>query len=121
MLLQTFDRASRGDHDGPHFLIPLLLLVLLGFVVATIVRRRRGHGHHRHGYGHGSPISTLEHRFAVGEIDRDEFEHRKAVLDGSDNVPPAPARSAPVAVKEEPATTAVESEDLPDSQLGNDE
>ena len=94
------DHIGRGGGDGPHplgFLLFLLLLLLGGFLIARIIRRRRGGGsagwHH-----HSSPISTLQDRFARGDIDRAEYEHRKAVLDGVEHVPPAPpSRTATVA------------------------
>ena len=94
MLLAAFDHASRGGDHGPRFLFPLLLLILGGFLIAKVVRRRRGGGG---GYGHlgASPQRTLDDRFARGEIDRAEYEHRKAVLNGEDIIPPAPAASAP--------------------------
>ena len=93
MLLAALGTASRGGEHGPRFLFPLLLFVLLGLLIGKVVRHRRGGGSHSH--RHGSPMQTLENRFARGEIDRAEFDHRKAVLDGSDDVPPAPAKSAP--------------------------
>ena len=94
MLLAAFDQASRGGDHGPRFLFPLLLLILGGFLFAKVVRRRRGGGG---SYGHhgASPQRTLDDRFARGEIDRTEYEHRKAVLNGEDIIPPAPAASAP--------------------------
>lgn len=93
MLLAALGTASRGGEHGPRFFFPLLLLLLLGLLVGKIVRHRRGGPSPR--YRHGSPVQTLEHRFARGEIDRAEFDHRKAVLDGSDDIPPAPANPAP--------------------------
>lgn len=98
MLQATFDTVARGGGDGPRFIFPLLLLVLLGFGIAALIRRRRGGGpafRHHHGPGSGSPMQTLEDRFARGDIDRAEFEHRKAVLIGAETVPPAPASAPP--------------------------
>lgn len=95
MLLAALDHGYRsgGDH-GPHFIFPLLLLLLLGFLAAKLIRRRRGGEPLRRPH-HGSPSQTLADRFARGEIDRDEYEHRKAVLEGADVIPPAPARPMP--------------------------
>ncbi len=122
MLLAALGTASRGGEHGPRFIFPLLLFILLGLLIGKIVRHRRGGGG-PHGYRHGSPIQTLESRFARGEIDRAEFDQRKAVLDGSDNVPPAPARSAPPAPvapepvdAQEPVETDVESPDPEDEE-----
>lgn len=89
MLLAAFDHGVRGAERGPHFIFPFLLLLLFGFLAAKVIRRRRGGMAFAHP---GSPMQTLQDRFARGEIDRDEFEHRKAVLDGADVVPPAPSR-----------------------------
>ncbi len=110
MLLAALGTASRGGEHGPRFLFPLLLFILLGLLIGKIVRHRRGGG--AHGHRHGSPLQTLENRFARGEIDRAEFEHRKAVLDGSDDVPPAPARPAPAPANpvDMPEPTAPEAE-----------
>ena len=81
----AFAFIARGGVHGPRFLFPLLLLVLLGLLVGWLIWRRRGvgRGHARQ----GSAMQTLQERFARGEIDRNEFEHRKAVLVGADVVP----------------------------------
>lgn len=91
-MLFALEQTTRGGERGPHMLFPILLLLLLGWIVLRVIRRRRG-GNHWH--THGSPMQTLQDRFARGVIDREEFEHRKAVLNGSDDVPPAPARATP--------------------------
>ncbi len=88
MLLTAFDHGARGD-GGPH-IFPLLLLLLFGFLAFRFIRRRRGGGGNSH--HHHSPLHTLRERFANGEIDREEFEHRKAVLEGSEVIPPPPSR-----------------------------
>lgn len=118
MLLAALGNASRGGEHGPRFFFPLLLLLLLGLVIGKIVRHRKGGGDaRRHGYRHSSPIQTLEHRFARGEIDRAEFDHRRAVLDGADDVPPAPTQPAspqPSAPASEPASLDDDSPDAED-------
>lgn len=91
MMLFAFEHASRGGERGPHFLFPFLFFLVLGLIALRVIRHRRG-GHSRH--VHGSPAQTLQDRFARGEIDQQEFEHRKAVLDGADVIPPAPQRVA---------------------------
>lgn len=93
MLIAAVGNASRGGEAGPRIFFPLLLLLLLGLLIGKVIRRRRGIG--AGGHRHGSPIQTLEDRFARGEIDRAEFEHRKAVLVGSEQIPPAPERPSP--------------------------
>ena len=92
MLLAAFDHASRGGDHGPHVLFPLFLLILLGLGIAWVIRRKRGGGS---GHATRSAMYTLQDRFARGEIDRAEYDHRKAVLDGDDVIPAAPA-TAPV-------------------------
>lgn len=97
MLLAAFDRGARGMEHGPRFLFPLFLMALLTLLFVLMRRRRHAAfaGAYRH--GRGSPRQTLEDRFARGEIDQDEFEHRRAVLDRDEVIPPAPTRSAPPA------------------------
>jgi len=91
MVLAMFPHIARGGDGGPRVLVPLLFLVLIGGLVAWLIRRRRGATAPT---GSGSAIETLRESFARGDIDRAEFEHRRAVLDGADVVPPAPARTA---------------------------
>lgn len=118
MFLAAIGHASRGGDHGPRFIFPFLLFLLLGFLVAAIIRRRRGGGHHS--CRHGSPLQTLQDRFARGEIDRAEFEHRKAVLVGADVIPPAPNRQAPTQPAQpeqsEPTAPNVEDPDPDDEQ-----
>lgn len=79
--------GSRGADGGPRFFFLFLLLLLAGVLVAKAIRRRKyGESHHVR----GSAMQTLQDRFARGEIDHAEYDHRKAVLDGADVVPPAP-------------------------------
>lgn len=92
MMLAAFQRAESGLEQGPRFLFPLLIIALLIFVFSRLRRRR---GHHVMAGGGASPMTTLGDRFARGEIDQTEFDHRKAVLTGAKEVPPAPAQPAP--------------------------
>lgn len=95
MLQVAFDQGARGVEQGPRFLFPLLIIALIVFVVTRIRRRRHGGmGHHHHG---SSPAQTLADRFARGEIDQAEFDHRRAVLNKDKNIPPAPSGMAPPA------------------------
>lgn len=94
MLLPVLAQHARGgEGGGPRFLFLLLMLALLGFVIAKVVRRKRG-GNGGPGQ-RGSAMHTLQDRFARGEIDQNEYEHRKAVLVGADVVPPAHESAAP--------------------------
>jgi putative membrane protein len=71
------------------FLGPLMMLLFLGIAVAVIVlivRWLGGSGHHAHMSPPGAapgktPVDILKERFARGEIDKQEFEERKRVLD----------------------------------------
>ncbi|MEM9606485.1 MAG: SHOCT domain-containing protein [Actinomycetota bacterium] len=81
-----------ADHRGGdgEFLFPFFLVLLLGLAAFLFFRRRRGGP-----VGRGaSARQVLDERFARGDIDRAEYEHRKAVLDGKDDVPPAPPRTS---------------------------
>ncbi len=89
------DRDGWGDGDGKGFAF-LLFLLLLGtgifFIVRAIRQRRNGPAMQR-----ADARRVLDERFARGDIDRAEYEHRKAVLDGADVIPPAPAPPVPPA------------------------
>ena len=81
-----------------------------GLVVAKAIRRRR-YGDARG--GHGSATQTLQDRFARGEIGQAEYDHRKAVLDGADVIPPAP-EPAPAAATSAPAAAEAPTTDPSD-------
>ncbi len=80
---------------------PLLLLIALFLLGFFLIKRQR---HRTGGIGHGaSPMSHLQQRFASGEINQAEFEHRRAVLRGDKNIPSAPSAMAPPSSTTEPA------------------
>lgn len=83
MLTPTLAFLARGGPGGPGFVMPLLLIALIGGLVYWLIRRRRGVT-----ADNGSALEALRERFARGEIDQAEFEHRKAVLVGAEVVPP---------------------------------
>ena len=70
------------------FLGPLMMLLFLGIAVAVIVlivRWLGGPRHHAHLPLPGAapsktPVDILKERFALGEIDKQEFEERKRIL-----------------------------------------
>lgn len=103
-LLADRDRDGWGDGDGKGFAF-LLVLLLLGtgafFVVRAIRQRRNGPALHG-----ADARRLLDERFARGDIDRAEYEPRKAVLDGADVIPPAPAPPTPPAPGAASGTTA---------------
>lgn len=86
--LASLQLLARGGGAGPRFLFPLLLILALGGLGAWLIRRRRGPDHS------GSAMEALRERFARGDIDRAEFEHRQAVLVGADVIPPPSTSSA---------------------------
>ena len=90
MFSATLGLLARDGADGPRFIFPLLLLLLIGGLTFWLIRRRRGGD----AADRASALGTLQDRFARGDIDRAVFEHRQAVLTGADVVPPAPHRSA---------------------------
>ena len=63
-------------------------LVMIAFIVVTVViiawvLHALGLGWRSDWQGVNTPLDTLKHRFARGEIDRAEYEERKKVLLGS--------------------------------------
>lgn len=109
MILAALDVAARGGGGGgPRFLFPLLFILLL-LLAAKVIRRRRGG--YPGGRPHGSPMRLLQERFANGEIDRAEYEHRKAVLNGDDVVPAAPARPVATPPQDDVPEPPADSED----------
>ena len=102
--------GSRGANGGPRFFFLFLLLLVGGLVVAKAIRRRK-YGDARG--GHGSATQTLQDRFARGEIGQAEYDHRKAVLDGPDVIPPAP-EPAPAAATSAPAAAEAPTTDPSD-------
>jgi len=111
MMFETLQFASRegsrGAGGGPRIFFLVLLLLLGGLLIAKAIRRRKYGDHHS---GYGSAMRTLQDRFARGEIGQAEFDHRKAVLDGADVIPPAPA-PAPAAATPAGSTADASEED----------
>ena len=79
---------------GPHmwdggwwmFLGPLWMIVFVAAIVAVVVLLVRWIGGSGHMTAHSqpparTPIDILRERFARGEIDKEEFEERRRVLD----------------------------------------
>jgi len=65
-----------------------MMIVFVGFVVALIILLVRwlggsGHGHvaQPHIAPGKTPMDILKERFAKGEIDKDEFEERRKILE----------------------------------------
>ncbi len=102
--MMLFALAARGDRYGDHdggplfFLLFLALLGVGSYFLVRWIRRRRGLDAPQG----PSAMSVLEERFARGDIDRAEFEHRRAVLTGRDVVPPPPAGTTATATRPQP-------------------
>lgn len=115
-------RGERGG--GKHIIMLLILLGLVGLLTALAVRsfrsRHRGDAvdsqaisspsgliPHQSAGGAGLPtaVQTLQHRFASGEIEANEYKERLAVLQGSDSA----AATRPT-VNEEPHSDPTETE-----------
>ena len=71
--------AHHGWFGGPLMVLgAILLIILVVLLVARVMGCTGGRcGRHRSG---GTAIAILEERFAKGEIDKAEFEDRKAAL-----------------------------------------
>lgn len=88
-----FGGHGPGDGGGILFLL-LLFLVFMALlwlaVTATHRRETHGHarwsngpGHHEHHFGgDGEARRILDRRFASGEIDEEEYQRRRKLLDG---------------------------------------
>ena len=82
---------QQADYHGPHmmwgawFVGPIMMIVFIAVavtVVVLIVRWLGGspHGASQHPPGK-TPVDILKERFARGEIDKDEFEERRRILE----------------------------------------
>src|SRR5262249_9712785 len=74
-------------HGGPFHLIGVVLVVLLIIALFRAFGRRRWYGY---GYGHGPrgdmgrshrALDILEERYARGEINKEEFEEKRRLLE----------------------------------------
>lgn len=75
-----WDGSWHGWFFGPLFMIGFLVLV--AFIVLLLARwLGGGHGHNVHAARSGASIDILKERFARGEIDKEEFEERRRVLE----------------------------------------
>lgn len=92
VLAQQTPQPYYHDHlwGGWHgwFMGPIMMLVFIGFAVALVILLVRllggsGHGHavQRHGPLGNTALDILKERFARGEIDKDEFEERRKLLE----------------------------------------
>lgn len=73
--------------DGWHAWVlgPLLMILFIVLVVATVVLTARWLGDGARGGSAGStsktPVEILKERYARGEIDKEEFEERRKILE----------------------------------------
>jgi putative membrane protein len=97
-VLPVVAQQQRGYHGGPGmmwdggwggmFMWPIMMIIFVGGVVVLVVLAIRwlaGGGTHHGGQtttpAEKTPLGILEERFARGEIDKDEFEERRRVLE----------------------------------------
>lgn len=95
MMTQSVLAQSGSDRFyGPHmwdggwwmFLGPIWMIVVIAAIVAVVVLMVRwlSPASHVGGYGQPggkTPMDILRERFARGEIDREEFEERRKILE----------------------------------------
>jgi len=62
--------------------IMMIVFIVLTVLIIAWVLRAFGLGWQSDSQGGSTPLDTLKHRFARGEIDRAEYEERKKVLTG---------------------------------------
>ena len=100
--IELADGVGRGaghGGGGGFFLFPLLMFALLGFLLFRLARRGR---HAAFAMAPGGALNTLSDRFARGEISREEFEYRRAILRNDKDVPAPPPFTAPPASSSAP-------------------
>jgi len=92
VLAQQTPQSYYRDHmwGGWHgwFMGPIMMIVFIGFVVALVVLLVKwlggsGHGHSAqpHSPLAQTPLDILKERFAKGEIDKNEFEEKRKMLE----------------------------------------
>ena len=101
----VFASHRGGDHEGGFFFLLLLLAAIGGGIYLFRRRRNGGAAAVAPTPPPAAPVSDaralLDERFAKGEIDQAEYEHRRAVLEGRSTTPlvseppAAPADDAP--------------------------
>jgi putative membrane protein len=75
--------AHAWDDGGPGPWILLFPLIWAAIVIGAVWLLRRTVWRGGRGPGAHSPLALLGRRFAAGEIDEEEYRHRRAVLTDS--------------------------------------
>lgn len=85
---------TQGYPDHPHhwgwggmILGPFMMILVIALIVMIVVLALRwlggaGHSTATHAPPSNAPLDILKTRFARGEIDKEEFEERRRVLEG---------------------------------------
>ena len=84
-----------SDHYGPHMmwqgygmvLGPFMMLIFIALIIIAgvlVVRWLSGHGIGPRAQSRQESLDILKNRFARGEINKDEFEERKQILQNMD-------------------------------------
>ncbi len=77
-------RPDGADREEDTAMMGLEFFLLIGVVAVIIWGAQQGWSSFRRGGSaqNDSPLEVLERRYAQGEIDRDEFQERRALLGG---------------------------------------
>ncbi len=83
---QGFDGHLHRWGGGGGIFGPLLMILVLAIVIGLVVMIMRGlggsaPGHGSHAGTRKTALDILKERYARGEIDKDEYEERRRVLD----------------------------------------
>ena len=80
---QQWGNSGYGHMMGPGgwFFGPLLLLLLVVGIVVFVLRQTGGLRGDSRSQDTDEPMTILKSRFANGEIDQEEFEQRRSVLE----------------------------------------
>jgi len=83
MMYHWWDGSSAPWYDVIFGPIMMIVFIVVTVLIIAWALRAFGLGWQSDSQRGNTPLDTLKHRFARGEIDRAEYEERKKLLSGS--------------------------------------